>query len=63
MNCLRCEKCGKFLPHKGYVTYTEYSDSTEFEPREPKFLHAECYLKSDTQLIDKTAWIKPHIVR
>lgn len=59
---MRCDKCGKFLPSHGYITYTEYSGAGEFEPREPINLHKDCYDKSDKGLINKIAWIKPHEV-
>jgi hypothetical protein len=58
----RCDKCGRYLPTKGHITYTEYSGTSEFEPREPINLHNACYEKSDKELINKVSWIKPHFI-
>jgi hypothetical protein len=59
---MKCDKCGKFININSAVTYTEYSGASEFEPREPIYLHQECYDRSDKELINRTAWIKPHIL-
>ena len=58
----RCEKCGKFLPYNGFISYTEFSGASEFSPREPRFLCVPCYEQSDKNLLDRISWIKPHIV-
>ena len=63
MNARRCSSCGKFLPCKGYICYVEYSGVCEFEPREATYMCKPCYEKSDKELIDKIAWIKPYEVR
>ena len=59
----KCDTCGKFLPSKGYISYTEYSGASEFEPREPANLCKPCYDKADKELINRIAWIKPHEVK
>ena len=63
MNPLRCEECGKFIPHKGSVMFIEYSGASEFSPREPRFLCVPCYEKSDKAMLDRISWIKPHITK
>jgi len=59
---IKCVRCGKYLSPIGAISLTEYSEVTEFEPREPIFMHKECYEKSDKEVIDRIAWIKPHTV-
>lgn len=63
MNFRRCSECGKFLPRKGYIHYIEYAGAIEFEPRESVYMCKPCYEKSNKELINKIAWIKPHEVR
>jgi len=58
----KCDVCGKFLPRYGHIAYVEYSGTSEFTPREPIRLCRQCYDKSDKELINKAAWIKPYEV-
>lgn len=63
MNLFRCDTCGKYLPAHGHIAYVEYGGASEFTPREPIRLCGRCYDKSDKELINKAAWIKPHKVK
>ena len=62
MNLFKCEWCGRFLPKTGFISYTEYSGFSEFEPRDSIHICLSCYKNTDQELLDKISWIKPHVV-
>ena len=62
MSLFRCEWCGRFLPQTGFISYTEYSGDSEFQPRDPTNICLSCCQNTDQELLNKTSWIKPHVV-
>ncbi len=59
---MKCEWCGRFLPQTGFISYTEYSSASEFQPRDPINICLSCYESTDQESLNKISWIKPHVV-